>query len=83
MKDAVAAYLALRRTAGFEIANAEYLLGRPTLRLLKTAPGIKGRGLLGRPLDVCQGCSTRHKIMTSLAISMTYSLTREWMPTSI
>ncbi len=26
MKDAVAAYLALRRTAGFEMANAEYLL---------------------------------------------------------
>ena len=27
MKDAVAAYLALRRAAGFEMANAEYLLG--------------------------------------------------------
>ena len=27
MKDAVAAYLALRRTAGFEMASAEYLLG--------------------------------------------------------
>jgi hypothetical protein len=26
MKDAVAAHLALRRTAGFEMANAEYLL---------------------------------------------------------
>ena len=26
MKDAVAAYLALRRAAGFEMANAEYLL---------------------------------------------------------
>ncbi|MDA8252809.1 MAG: hypothetical protein M0Z28_27075 [Rhodospirillales bacterium] len=26
MKDAVAAYLALRRTAGFAMANAEYLL---------------------------------------------------------
>src|SRR5580693_312171 len=27
MKDAVAAYLVLRRAAGFEMANAEYLLG--------------------------------------------------------
>jgi len=27
MKDAVAAYLALRRAAGFEMENAEYLLG--------------------------------------------------------
>ena len=27
MKDAVAAYLTLRRAAGFEMANAEYLLG--------------------------------------------------------
>ena len=26
MKDAVAAYLALRRAAGFEMASAEYLL---------------------------------------------------------
>ncbi len=26
MRDAVAAYLALRRAAGFEMANAEYLL---------------------------------------------------------
>ena len=27
MKDAVTAYLALRRAAGFEMASAEYLLG--------------------------------------------------------